>query len=71
MQWINDLAKLAKEHNIPLHMDGARLFNAVIQSKVPANEICKDFNSVCFSLSKNLGVPLGSILVGTKSFIQQ
>lgn len=52
-------------------MDGARLFNAVIQSKKSAEEICAKFDSVCFCLSKNLGVPLGSILVGSKTFIEK
>lgn len=52
-------------------MDGARLFNAVIQSGVSAAEITKGFDSVSICLSKGLGAPVGSILVGSKTFIKK
>lgn len=52
-------------------MDGARLMNASIASKVTPNRIVKDMNSVCFCLSKGLGAPIGSLLLGSRSFIEK
>lgn len=69
MDWLDDLAKIAKSHRIKLHMDGARLFNAAVYQKIPAFTIVKDFDSVCFCLSKSLGCPVGSVLVGNAEFI--
>ncbi|KAK4878192.1 hypothetical protein RN001_010698 [Aquatica leii] len=69
LTWLDELAQLANSHNIPIHMDGARLMNAVVQSKVPASRIVRDMASVCFCLSKGLGCPIGSLLCGTKTFI--
>ncbi|XP_075230469.1 uncharacterized protein LOC142329673 isoform X2 [Lycorma delicatula] len=69
-EWLQKVVEYAKERKIPLHMDGARLFNAVIQSGVSAAEITKGFDSVSICLSKGLGAPVGSILVGSKTFIK-
>lgn len=52
-------------------MDGARIMNASVASKVPVNRIVKDMNSVCFCLSKSLGAPIGSVLLGSRSFIEK
>ncbi|GLV34955.1 uncharacterized protein CBL_09435 [Carabus blaptoides fortunei] len=71
LPWLDQVGVIAKKHNIKLHMDGARLFNAVVQSKIPAARIVRDVDSVCFCLSKNLGLPLGSLLVGSKAFIEK
>ncbi|KAK5638405.1 hypothetical protein RI129_012700 [Pyrocoelia pectoralis] len=71
LSWLDELHTIASQHDIPIHMDGARLMNAVIQSKVPASRIVRDMTSVCFCLSKGLGCPIGSILCGTKKFITQ
>ena len=57
--------------NLPVHLDGARIFNsAVAQNETVAN-LSKDCDSVQFCLSKGLGAPAGSILVGKKDFIKQ
>ncbi|XP_018319023.1 probable low-specificity L-threonine aldolase 2 [Agrilus planipennis] len=71
LEWLEKVSKIAKTHNIRLHMDGARIFNAAVQSKVSPRVITKDIDSVCFCLSKGLGAPIGSVLCGTKSFIEQ
>lgn len=71
LQWLDNLAEISKKYNIPLHMDGARLFSAAVYQKIPASRIVRDFSSVNICLSKNLGCPIGSILIGEKNFIQR
>ena len=57
--------------NLPVHLDGARIFNsAVAQNETVAN-LSKDCDSVQFCLSKGLGAPIGSMLLGTKDFIEE
>jgi threonine aldolase len=62
---------LARERGVPVHMDGARLANAVVASGVPADAYadCADSVSVC--LSKGLGAPVGSILAGDGAFLER
>lgn len=62
---------LAKKHELPVHLDGARLFNAAAYLEVDANEITKYCDSVMFCLSKALCAPIGSILAGDKVFINK
>lgn len=52
-------------------MDGARIFDASIRLQIPVSEIAKNVDSVTFCASKSLGGPYGSVLVGTKEFIQR
>lgn len=61
--------EMAKERGVPVHLDGARLFNAAVSLGVEASEIVKYTDSVCFCLSKGLMAPVGSLLVGTSEFI--
>ena len=56
---------------IPVHLDGARIFNASVALGKPVADITKKFDSVMFCLSKGLGAPVGSLLVGSKKFIEQ
>ncbi|MGE3270835.1 MAG: low-specificity L-threonine aldolase [Chloroflexota bacterium] len=63
------ISKLAREHNIPLHMDGARIFNAATALGVDAKEIAQYADSIMFCFSKGLAAPVGSALVGSKEFI--
>lgn len=65
------LVKMTSARGIPLHMDGARLFNAAVYLQMPASAIVKDFASCSFCLSKNLGGPIGSMLVGSAEFIRK
>lgn len=62
---------LAREHGIPVHTDGARLFNAATALGVPAAEIARHTDSVCFCVSKGLSAPVGSVLCGSKAFIER
>ena len=54
-----------------MHLDGARLFNASVASGISADEYAKFFDSVMFCFSKGLGAPIGSIIVGSKQFINK
>lgn len=61
----------AQERNTPVHMDGARLFNAAVAQGLPAAEIAQYADSVMFCFSKGLSAPVGSALCGTHTFIEQ
>jgi threonine aldolase len=62
--------QLAQTSHIPLHLDGARIFNAATYLKVPVTQISRYADSVMFCLSKGLCAPVGSILAGTADFIE-
>jgi threonine aldolase len=62
---------LAREHGVPVHLDGARIFNAAISLAVPPTEIAQYSDSVCFCVSKGLSAPVGSILCGSTEFIER
>ena len=62
---------LARAHGLGLHLDGARMFNAAIADGVPAREIARHFDSVSICLSKGLGAPVGSVLVGSHALIEK
>jgi threonine aldolase len=64
-------AELAHERQIPMHVDGARLFNAAIALAVPASTLVADADSVMFCLSKGLCAPVGSMLAGSQPFIEE
>ncbi len=68
---LKDTHEVAKKHNIPIHMDGARIFNAATYLKLPVKEIARYADSVMFCLSKGLCAPVGSIVVGSKDFISK
>ena len=59
------------EHQLALHLDGARVFNAALGSGVDVKEISRHFDSVSVCLSKGLGAPVGSVLCGNHAFIKQ
>ena len=60
---LHQLIRVAKENGLALHLDGARLFNAVAATGVSATEYAQQFDTVSFCLSKGLGAPLGSMIV--------
>lgn len=65
------VASVARQHNMSLHMDGARLFNAAVALGIPASEIVAGCDSVWVDFTKGLGAPLGAVLAGSKAFIGQ
>lgn len=60
----------AHEAGLPVHLDGARIFNAGVALKRSVVDLTRKFDSVMFCLSKGLGAPVGSMLVGSKAFIE-
>jgi threonine aldolase len=66
---IDRIGQWAHRHGLKVHMDGARLFNAVVASGKTAAEICRHVDTVSICFSKGLGCPMGSILIGTKTEI--
>lgn len=69
--YMKEISDIATQHNISVHLDGARLFNAATHLDVPVNEITKYVDSVTFCLSKGLACPVGSILCGSQIFIDK
>ncbi len=59
----------AKAARLPVHLDGARVFNAAVAARVPVAELTRGFDTVMFCLSKGLGAPVGSMLIGSKDAI--
>lgn len=68
---IEDVAFVAREHGLALHMDGARLLNAVVASGVSARQFAAPFDSVWLDLSKGLGCPVGGVLAASADFIDE
>lgn len=71
---IDDIAQVGsacREHGLALHMDGARLMNAIVASEYSTQEVGSHIDSVSICLSKGLGAPVGSVLAGKKDFIDK
>ncbi|HUQ49094.1 MAG TPA: GntG family PLP-dependent aldolase, partial [Terriglobales bacterium] len=68
---MDEVCNNAHAVGIPVHLDGARIFNAATHLGRPVAEITEGFDSVMFCLSKGLGAPVGSMLVGGKAFIEK
>ncbi len=64
-----EASTFAKEHGLKLHLDGARVFNAAVSQQVPLSRIAQYYDSVSICLSKGLGAPVGSVLVGSTELI--
>lgn len=67
----NDICDRAHEQDIRVHLDGARIFNAATYLKETVADMTRKFDSVQFCLSKGLGAPVGSMIVGTRPFIER
>ena len=65
------VAAVARRHDVPLHVDGARFFNAVVALGVSPAALAAPADSVTFCLSKGLACPVGSVVVGTRAFIRR
>jgi threonine aldolase len=63
---IQDVIQVAKEYELKTHLDGSRLFNAVVKTKNSPKEICEGFDTVTICLSKGLGCPMGAVLAFSK-----
>ena len=69
MTWIGEATALARRHNLSTHLDGARVFNAAVGTNVDVAEIARPFDTVSVCLSKGLGAPIGTVLVGEPDLI--
>lgn len=68
---IEDVAAAARRHDLLLHMDGARLLNAVVATGISASRMAAACDSVWLDLSKGLGCPVGGVLAGSEEFIDE
>ena len=66
-----EIQKVAKTHHLGLHLDGARIFNAIVHKKEETTQYGQIFDSISICLSKGLGAPVGSVLVGNTAFIKK
>ncbi|HHU92282.1 MAG TPA: aminotransferase class V-fold PLP-dependent enzyme [Halanaerobiaceae bacterium] len=71
LKTIREVCQTAKKHGLATHMDGARLLNAVVATGISAAEYAEFFDSVWIDLSKGLGAPVGSVLAGSREFIDK
>lgn len=71
LDYLAEAASFARARNLKLHLDGARLFNAAVKQGVAVGEITHHFDSVSLCLSKGLGAPVGSLLAGSRPFIEE
>lgn len=71
LEQIKEIKKLCNEHGLGLHLDGARLFNALVATGQSAQSYGEIFDSISICLSKGLGCPVGSLLLGSTSFMYQ
>jgi threonine aldolase len=71
VEYTEQVGKLARENNLFFHIDGARIFNAAAALNVDVKALTTPADSIMFCLSKGLAAPVGSMLVGTKKFIQR
>ncbi len=69
-EYIDSVGVLAQELNVKVHIDGARIFNAAVSLNIPVKDLCQSADSISVCLSKGLGAPLGSVLVGDNEFIR-
>lgn len=68
---MEETCEIAKSRGLVSHLDGARIFNAAVAMGVDAREIARPFDSVMFCLSKGLSAPVGSVVVGSRQFIER
>ncbi|MCQ4108744.1 low-specificity L-threonine aldolase [Aeromonas sp. JL9] len=69
LSYLQEMGAFVAERGLKLHLDGARLFNAAVASEIPVEVIAAPFDSISICLSKGLGAPVGSLLVGRHDFI--
>jgi threonine aldolase len=69
--YLAEALKLAKRKGLSTHLDGARIFNAATHEKTSVRDLCAGFDSVSSCLSKGLGAPAGTLLLGSKPFIEE
>ena len=69
--YLADAVALARKHELSIHLDGARIFNAAVKLGMPVRDLCAGFDTVSVCLSKGLGTPAGTVLVGSAPVIER
>jgi threonine aldolase len=70
-EYTSSIAGLVHQHDLRVHLDGARIFSAAVALNIPVSELTNSADSVCFCLSKNLSAPVGSLLCGSREFVEK
>jgi threonine aldolase len=70
-QEIAEISDVSRQNKLKIHLDGARIFNALAETKQTTEELGKHFDTISFCLSKGLGAPVGSVLLSTKDKIKR
>jgi len=71
LEEVDAISQLCERRNLTLHLDGARIFNALVETGDTTEEVGKQFDSISICLSKGLGAPVGSLLIGERDFIRE
>lgn len=71
LEIVNGVLKVAREHDLRAHLDGARLMNAVVASGISASEYASGFDTAWIDFSKGLGAPIGAVLAGSAELIEE
>ena len=71
LKTLKEIKQIAEKHSLPVHMDGARIFNAAVSLGVDVKEVASCCDTVMFCLSKGLAAPAGSMLAGSRKFIDR
>ena len=71
LETLREIRRIAIENGLAVHMDGARMFNASLATGTPVRDLAAQADSVTFCLSKGLAAPVGSVVVGTRAFIDR
>lgn len=71
LEYLNQIPGFCRKHKLASHLDGARVYNAAAELGVPLSTISQNFDSISICLSKGLGIPVGSVLCGSKPFIKE
>ena len=71
MEYLQNAATFARDHQIKVHLDGARIFNAAVKLSTSVEAIARNFESICFCLSKGLGAPVGSLFCASREQIMR
>lgn len=66
MEHVQEVKKIAKKRKLRMHLDGARLLNALVEQDIAPDVYASQFNTMSFCLSKGMGCPVGSVMLGTE-----
>lgn len=71
IKFVDELHLLCQKYDMKIHLDGSRIMNASVATNTDVKDLCKNIDSINFCFSKALGAPVGSVLIGSKPFIDR